>query len=396
MVRFVIGEYGAGKTFFLSLLSSIAMEKKMVTARADLTPDRRLQSSSGQARSLYAELMRNITTRSQPEGGALGAIVERFVTSARTEASSAGVETSAVITERLKHLSEMTGGYDFAQVVRQYWEGYDSGNDQLRSDAVRWLRGEFTTKTSARAALGVRTIIDDESYYDALKLMATFVRLAGFGGLVVGFDEMVNLYKVVNTASRNANYEQVLRIVNDCLQGYAPGLGVCFSGTPELLMDARRGLYSYDALRSRLAENTFATQGLVDYTSPVLRLPNLGPEELYVLLGKLRHVYASGDAQAYLLPDEALEQFMRHCHSRVGDSYFRTPRTTIREFLNLLAVLEQNKEARWQALIGQVELAAETNPDLEAPSEEFEKPAVPEQKSAATSAVTDDLATFRL
>jgi hypothetical protein len=365
MIRFVIGEYGAGKTFFLSLTSSIAAEKKLVTARADLTPDRRLQSTTGQARSLYAELMRNLATRAAPDGGALPAVVDRFVTSARTEADATGTDVNQVISHRLGTLSEMVGGYDFAHVIGCYWRGYDTGNDQLKTDAIRWLRAEYTTKTEARAALGVRTIIDDATFYDALKLMATFVRLAGYSGLLVCLDEMVNLYKLAHTQSRNSNYEQVLRIVNDCLQGQASGLGVCFGGTPELLMDSRRGLYSYEALRSRLAENAFAVGGLVDMSSPVLRLANLTPEDMYVLLTKLRHVYAAGDPTAYLLPDEALHAFMQHCAARVGDAYFRTPRTTIREFLNLLAVLDQNPGLDWQALVGRVELAPEANPDLQ-------------------------------
>jgi len=414
LVRFVIGEYGAGKTFFLNLISSIAAEKKLVTASADLNPDRRLQSSTGQGRSLYAELMRNLATRAQPDGGALGAVVERFVTSARAEAGSHGIETGQVIAKRLERLSEMTGGYDFAHVIGQYWRGYDTGNDQLKTDAVRWLRAEFTTKTDARIALGVRTIIDDGSFYDSLKLLATFVRLAGFTGLLISLDECVNLYKLAHTQSRNANYEQILRIVNDCLQGQAIGLGVCFGGTPEFLMDGRRGLYSYDALRSRLAENSFAIGGLVDFNSPVLRLANLTPEDLYVLLGKLRHVYAAGDTSAYLIPDEALEQFMQHCRTRVGDAYFRTPRTTIREFLNLLAVLEQNPGQHWQSLLGKIELAPESNPDLEPlPDETPERtevtapvpPADVEQPSGFDSPAfdtgihgddDDDLATFRL
>ncbi len=393
LVRFVIGEYGAGKTFFLSLMSSIAAEKKLVTCRADLNPDRRLQSSTGQSRSLYAELMRNLATRSAPQGGALAAVVERFVTSARTQADAEGVSTDSVIATRLERLSEMTGGYDFAHVIGQYWKGYDTGNDQLKTDAVRWLRAEYTTKTDARAALGVRTIIDDNSFYDSLKLLALFVRLAGFSGLLVSLDECVNLYKLAHTQSRNANYEQILRIVNDCLQGSAAGLGVLFGGTPEFLMDGRRGLYSYDALRSRLAENSFAVGGLVDYSSPVLRLANLTPEDMYVLLGKLRHVYASGDPNAYLLPDEALEQFMRHCQSRIGDAYFRTPRTTIREFLNLLAVLKQNPGSDWRELIGQVTLAPESNPDLEPLPDDLDAPAPPATQTAQAAQPTTATAT---
>ena len=396
MVRFVIGDYGAGKTFFLHLTASIAQEKKLVTAVADLTPDRRLQSSSGQARALYAELIGDLATRSTPDGGALPSVVERFVATAQAAARSRDVSVGSVIAGRLDDLSQMTGGYDFARVIGQYWAGYESGSDQLMADAVRWLRGEFTTKTDARNALGVRTIVDDANVYDMIKLMARFVRLAGFSGLVVCFDEMVNLYKLANTVARNGNYEQVLRIVNDCLQGRATGLGVVFSGTPELLADTRRGLYSYDALRSRLAENNFAVGGLADYTGPVLRLANLTPEDLYVLLSKLRHVYASGDPARYLVPDEALTAFMAHCAQRIGDAYFRTPRTTVKEFINLLAVLEQNPGADWRAIVGQVELAPESNPDLEPLPEDAVQPLAPVTMLRPGGGTDDELTTFRL
>ncbi len=294
-LRFVIGEYGAGKTFFLHLIRSVALEKKLVTAHVDLTPDRRFHATGGQARSLYAELMRNIATRTKPEGGALASVVERFVTTALNDARARGVSPDAAIRERLASLSELTNGYDFADVVAAYWRGHDTANETLKGDAVRWLRGEFTTKTEARAALGVRAIVDDANVYDQLKLMARFVRLAGYDGLLVCFDELVNLYKLANTQARNANYEQILRMLNDALQGSSVGLGMLFGGTPEFLMDTRRGLYSYPALQSRLAENRFATNGLVDLSGPVLRLANLSPEDFYVLLGKIRHVYAGGD-----------------------------------------------------------------------------------------------------
>lgn len=386
-VRFVIGEYGAGKTFFLNLVRSIAAERKLVTTSADLTPDRRLQASGGQARSLYAELMRNISTRSTPDGNALPSIVERFVTSAIQEADSAGVSPATVISSRLEQLSESVGGYDFAQVIAAYWKGHDTGNEQLKSDAVRWLRGEFATRTDARAALGVRSIVDDTSFYDHLKLIARFVRLAGFTGLLVCLDEMVNLYKLAHTGARKSNYEQVLRIVNDCLQGHVEGLGFCFGGTPEMLMDTRKGLYSYEALRSRLAENNFAVGGLVDYSGPVLRLANLTPEDMHVLLERLRHVYAGGDPAAYLVPDEALTAFMQHCATRIGDAYFRTPRNTIKEFVNLLAVLDQNPDANWSQLLGNVSIDTETNPDLEP---------LPDDLDGQDTDDTDELASIRI
>ncbi|SFW48895.1 P-loop protein of unknown function [Pseudomonas sp. NFACC09-4] len=355
--RVVIGEYGAGKTFFLNLVRGMAMERKLVTMHADLNPDRRLHASGGQARSLYSELAKNMSTRTKPDGGAMQGIVEKFISQAKSEAKATGVETDAVIRRYLSDLTEMVNGYDFADVIAAYYRGFEDGNEQLKADAIRWLRGEFTTKTDARAALGVRTIIDDASVYDQLKLLSRFVRLAGFSGLMVCLDELVNLYKLANTQARNANYEQILRILNDSLQGSAEGLGFVLGGTPEFLMDTRRGLYSYPALQSRLAENTFARTGLVDLSGPVIRLSSLTPEDFYVLLQKLRNVYGYADPEKYLLPDEAIPAFMVHCNQRLGEAYFRTPRTTITAFINLLAVLEQNPGADWRALLGAVELA---------------------------------------
>lgn len=358
--RVVIGEYGAGKTFFLNLVRAVALEKKLVVATADLNPDRRLHASGGQARSLYAELMRNLSTRTKPDGGALAGIVEKFIATAKTEAKASSQSTEALLRQKLDQLTELVNGYDFADVIAAYCRGYEEGNEKLKSDAIRWLRGEFATKTDARQALGVRSIVDDSEVYDQLKLMARFVRLAGFAGLLVGLDELVNLYKLANTQARNANYEQILRIINDSLQGTAVGLGFVLGGTPEFLLDTRRGLYSYPALQSRLAQNTFASDGLVDFSGPVVRLSSLTPEDFYVLLQKIRTVYAFGDDEKFLVPDQGIFSFMEHCSKRIGDTYFRTPRTTITAFINMLAVLEQNPGAAWQDLLGSIEITADT------------------------------------
>lgn len=394
-IRFVIGEFGSGKTFFLYLVRSIALEKRLVTLHADLTPDRRLHATGGQGRALYQELVRNMSTRSKPEGGALASVVERFVTSATDAARTRGVKPEVVIRERLASLSEMVNGYDFAEVIAAYWKGHDTGNETLKSNAVRWLRGEFTTRTDARSALGVRNIVDDANMYDQVKLLARFMRLAGFAGTLVCCDELVNLYKLANTKARNTNYEQILRILNDCLQGSAEGLAFLMGGTPEFLMDTRKGLYSYQALQSRLAENRFLRDGLVDYSGPVLRLANLTPEDLFVLLGKLRHVYASGVVDRFLIPDDGLKGFMQHCSKRIGDAYFRTPRNTITAFVNLLAVLEQNPGVSWQQLLGQLEVLPDTNPDLQPLDTEEEESEQPLSDSAA-KAGDDDLASFKL
>ncbi|SKC72810.1 P-loop protein of unknown function [Burkholderia sp. YR290] len=358
--RIVVGEYGAGKTFFLNLVRAIALEKKLVTVHADLNPDRRLHASGGQARSLYAELVKNMATRTKPEGGALAGVVEKFIGQAKTEAKATGRTSDEVIRAQLSQLTEMVNGYDFADVIAAYCRGFEEGNEKLKSDAVRWLRGEFTTRTDARQALGVRTIVDDASMYDQLKLLGRFVRLAGYSGLMICLDEMVNLYKLANVQARNANYEQILRILNDSLQGTAEGVGFVLGGTPEFLLDTRRGLYSYAALQSRLAENAFATNGLVDYSGPVIRLAALTPEDFYVLLDKLRIVYAFGDASKALVPEEAIPAFMAHCATRLGEAYFRTPRTTITAFINFLAVLEQNPSTDWRELIGSMDIERDT------------------------------------
>ena len=353
-VRFVVGEYGAGKTFFLNLVRLIALERKLVTIHADLAPDRRLHATAGQARGLYAEAVRNMATRTKPEGGALPSLVERFVTDCVREAEHAGISVEQTIDRRLAPLLDMIGGHDFATVLKAYWRAHEEGDDALKAAALRWLRAEYPTKTEARQALPVRSIIDDSDVYDSLKLLSGFVRIVGYAGLLVMFDEMVNLYKLQSAQARNQNYEQILRILNDTLQGNVEGLGFVFGGTPDFLLDSRRGLYSYQALQSRLAENSFATEGRIDMTGPVLRLQSLSPEDLLVLLSNIRSVFALGDASDVLVPDAALTGFMDHCNRRVGEAYFRTPRNTIKAFVQFLSVLEQNPGTDWRELLGGV------------------------------------------
>lgn len=395
-VRFVIGQYGSGKTFFLHLVRSIALEKGLVTMHADLSPDRRLHASGGQARSLFSELVTNVATRTYPEGGALRSVVERFVSQARQEADRRSVTADTVIREGLSSLSEMVGGYDFAEVIAAYWRGHEEDREDLKSSAIRWLRAEYTTKTDARRDLGVRTIIDDHNVYDQLKVLARFVRLAGYEGLLVSLDEMVNLYKLAHTQARSSNYEQILRIVNDCLQGSVEHLGFVMGGTPEFLTDTRRGLYSYEALHSRLAENAFARDGLRDMNGPVIRLANLTQEELYVLLAKLRHVHAHGDPAAHVVPDDALQAFMEHCQRRIGARYFQTPRNSIRAFVQVLFVLEQNPDASWRDLLGAVSIADDANPDLQPLNDESSSGTGSGSPRTSAHEADDDLAIFRL
>lgn len=396
-IRFVIGEYGSGKTFFLNLVRLIALESKLVVVHADLAPDRRLHATQGQARNLHAELLRNLSTRTRPDGGALASVLEKFIIDSTRHASSAHRSVVDVIHERLAPLEDYVAGFDFAAVVARYFEAFEQGSEEKKAAALRWLRGEYPVKTEARQALGVRTIIDDAGVYDSLKLMSRFVQIAGYDGLLVVLDEMVNLFKLTSAQARNANYEQILRVLNDVLQGSASHLGFLFGGTPEFLMDTRRGLYSYEALRSRLAENSFAKQGLVDLSGPVLRLQSLTPEELYVLLGKLRHIHAGGDPTKLAIPDPALAAFMKRCSQKLGDAYFRTPRNTIKAFIDLLSVLDQNPDARWQDLLDSVEVEADQTAAMQsAADEEEDEHAVTKQATPTTSDRDDDFASFRV
>lgn len=337
----------------------------MVVINADMSPDRRLFASNGQARNLYKELARNLATRAHPEGNAMIPLVEKFITEQRRVADAEGKDVERVIKDKLNSLSELVDGYDFAQVIATYWKAYNEGNEDLKNNVIRYLRGEYTSRADARRDLGVRAIVEDNNVYDHIKLLARFVTQAGYKGLLVNLDEVVNLYKLPSQRARSSNYEQVLRILNDCLQGSAESLGFLLGGTPEFLMDQRKGLYSYEALHSRLAENTFAQiANVVDYHSPILMLQNLSPEEIYVLLCNIRNVFAGGNKDKYILPDEALKAFLEHCSKNIGDAYFRTPRNTIKAFVDLLSIVEQNPDLSWQSLIGNIKIDSETDNSL--------------------------------
>ena len=354
-VRFIVGRFGSGKTFFLNLVRNVALKQKFVVIQADITTDRRLQGSGGQARSLFGELMRNLSTRSRPEGGAIQNLIERWIGdvdhSIRTQGGTEeDVKTHLV--EALHPLQDLVSGFDFATVMTKYYEGYLRQNDDLRDSALRWLRAEYSTKTEAREDLGVRTIIDDTAFYNYLKLLAAFVRIVGYAGLLVCIDELVVLsHRLANTAARNRNYETILRIINDCLQGRTQGLAFLFAGTDECLEDPRRGLYSYEALATRLAPNRFAVDGRQDYSSPVIKLQNLSPEDCYVLLTNIRHVHASGNPQKYVIPDEGVVAYLRDCNERMGAAYFQTPRDTVKDFVNLLNMITQDSSQDWKTLL---------------------------------------------
>lgn len=417
--RVVSGAYGAGKTFFLNLVRAVAIERRLVVVQADITTERRLQGSGGHARSLYAEMMRNLATRSRPEGGGLSSLVERWVGDMAHEVASEGGTDADVrerILERLRPLQDLVAGYDFAQVLARYHEGHAAHNHALCENAVRWLRAEYTTRTEAREALGVRTIIDDAGIYDYLKLMGAFARITGYRGMLVLVDELAVLsHRLNNKTARDRNYEAILRILNDCLQGSVQGLGFVMAATQEALDDPRRGLCSYPALAQRLQRHRFARAGLVDLSGPVVPLSSLTPEECVVMLRNIRRIHAArgeGPEDA-LLPDEAVAAYLDDCHRRMGAACYQTPRETVRDFVGLLSVLEQNPGADWRRMLGAITTAAPSpdpataGPPVEDPDEP-EDPARPDAAdpeapaSPASPARDDardddeDLASFRM
>lgn len=400
-VRFVVGRFGAGKSFFLNVVRTVALERRFVVARADITTDRRLSGTGGSARSLYTELTRNIATRAKPDGGALESLVERWVSDVAHDVEVSGGGEGAVekrIVEMTKPLQDLVSGYDFAAVLGAYYRGFSDHKPELQAAAVRWLRGEYSTKTEARKDLGVRSIIDDDSIYDYIKLLAAFVRIAGYRGLLVCLDELVVLsHRLNNRAARDRNYEAILRILNDCLQGSVEGLGVVFAATDDCLTDKRRGLYSYEALTTRLASNRFASGDVIDHSGPVIKLANLTPEDCFVLLHNIRNVFArGGDAEA-LLPEEAIVAYLESCQRRMGAAYFQTPRETIKDFVGLMNVLEQNPDADWRSLVEGIKGTATTE-DAAVPDEMSAVPGVTATLApkAERPSQDDDLATFKL
>ncbi len=368
-IRFIVGRYGSGKTFFLNLIRNVAMQRKFVVVQADITTERRLYGTGGEARGLFGELMRNLATRSRPEGGALANLVERWVGELDHEVKSSGGTEDDVkkqLGQRLRSLQELVSGFDFAHVLTRYYEGYHAHNEEVQTAALRWLRAEFSTKTEAREALGVRTIIDDQAFYDYLKLIAAFVRLAGYKGLLINIDELVVLsHRLTNTIARTKNFEAILRIINDCLQGRAQGIAFLFAGTDECLEDRRRGLFSYEALATRLASSRFATDERRDMASPVIKLQNLTPEDCYVLLTNIRRVHAGGEDEQVLLPDEGIVEYLRDCSERMGAAYFQTPRDSVKDFVNLLNLLAQDKKLDWRQLLQAKDASFRSSPSKE-------------------------------
>lgn len=361
--RFVCGQYGSGKSFLLQTIRNNAMERSFVVMDADLSPERRLTGTNGQGLSTYRELIQHLSTRTRPEGSALESILQKWIatmqaTTAKEEGLQANdpqlvVAVSERIADILSELSEMAYGFAFANVIDAYWKGMKNGDDALKMSALRWLRGEFANKTEAKRELPVDSIIDDQNWYEFLKLFALFVKKAGYKGLLVFIDEGVNLYKINHKQARDSNYEKVLTVFNDTMQGKAEYIGVFMSGTPQFIYDERRGLFSYEALRSRLADNRFAVQGFVDFTSPVIKLNQLSSEEIYLLLERLCELHSSHYSYENMLGKDELTAFLNTVLGRLGADQLLTPREVTRDFLGLLNILHQNPGTTFDALINE-------------------------------------------
>ncbi len=350
--RFIVGRYGSGKSFLLQTIRNYVMERGFIVADADLSPERRLQGTHGQGLATYRELIGNLSTKTRPEGGALTLVLDRWISAVQSEAMretglSAEDPALAAATDRkifavTASVSELVHGFEFGRLLSAYYRAYVNGDDDMKGKVLRWFRGEYTLKSEAREALGVQMIITDDDWYDYLKLFAAFFRLAGYQGMMIMVDELVNLYKIPNSITRQYNYEKLLNMYNDTLQGKAKYLGILMGATPQALEDKRRGIYSYEALRSRLAEGRFSRPGARDLLAPVIRLDPLTAEEMLVLCEKLADMHAGLYGYDRRVGTGDLADFIQTEYSRIGADEHITPREVIRDFIELLDLLYQH------------------------------------------------------
>jgi len=371
MVKFWIGDYGSGKSFILHLLNTVALKQKFVVATADFTPDNRLYSNDGKATVLYSTIMDNIAIQTKPEGGALSTLLEKWIEQVITNtASENNISLADIRTEKyfklildniIKTVNELTdvGSFDLGVVIIKYYEGFINGDELLRRNALKWLKGEYTTKTEARQDLGIREIINDQNYYDMLKNLSKLFVSIGYNGFMINLDEAINLYKISTSVIREKNYEKILTIYNDCFQGKVSNLFINFAGTKEFLENERRGLFSYQALKSRLETNKFETIEIRDFAQPVIRLMPLDNNEIFVLLKKLKEVFDINYKINIDINDNDILLFMEEIFNKPGANEFLTPREVIRDFLNILSIFRQNPTLDKKTLFGEIEIKDE-------------------------------------
>ncbi|MBI5928211.1 MAG: ATP-binding protein [Chloroflexi bacterium] len=375
--RLILGRYGSGKSFLCQLIRNYALQRNYVVADADFSPVRRLTGTKGEGLALYRELLNNIATRTRPDGNAFTALLERWISEVQSQVTQQeGLSPTAPdfpkaverrIHATIDNMEGMVHGFDFATALSAYWSGYQAGDDTRQDAALRWLRGEYATKAEAREALGVRVIIDDGSWYDYIKLLAKFVRDIGYQGLVIFLDEAVNLYKISNTIARQNNYERLLTIFNDALQGKAEHLGILICGTPQMVEDRQRGLFSYDAIRTRLEESRFAREnGLRDLSGPMIRLETLTHTEIFALLLRLQEVHAMHFDYTAKLSHGQIQQFMDKILNRLNAEQLLTPREVVRDFIAVLNIMHQNPNQSFEAIIGSATFTPTPSADPEA------------------------------
>jgi hypothetical protein len=382
--RFLVGRYGSGKSFLLQTIRNHAMGRGFVVADADLSPERRLQGTGGQGLATYRELIRNLSTKTRPEGGALNLVLDRWVSNVQSQVTledGLAPEDPAFadamerrIMGTMASVQELVHGYDFARLLTMYWRAHLEGDDETKANVTKWFRGEYRNKTEARHELGVGIVIGDDDWYDYLKILATFLVGAGYKGLVILLDEMVNLYKIPNAVSRQYNYEKVLTMYNDTLQGKAHHLGIIMSGTPQAVEDRRRGLYSYEALRSRLTQGRFSQDGLVDMLAPVIRLEPLTHEELLVLVEKLADIHAGLFGYQRTITQDEFVRFLETEYGRVGADSHLTPREVIRDFVEMLDILSQNPGVTVEQLLGSEQFTSPVKAPVERYTASFAAP----------------------
>jgi len=365
VIKFFIGPFGSGKSFIQALTQQIAFKEKFVVSHADFTPERRLYGGDGKAVAVYTELMKNLAISTSPEGNALPKILDKWISEVQSQVvlkkgyngisltnQSFIQDVEKEIIDITTKMDELVGGFDFAQILISYYKGFIEDNSHLQRCCLRWLKGEYTTKTEARSDLGVRNIIDDSNYYEYIKIITQFVRQIGYSGFVVNLDEAINLYKITHAQTREKNYETILKIYNDTLQGNGEGLYVTFGGTPEFLEDERRGLFSYSALKSRLQTNKFENSEFRDLSQPVIKLTPLKTDETFVLLKKVNDVFNVHHQFVSEVSDKDIEHFIKNEYARPGASEHLTTRDVVRNFIGALNILQQNPTFDRQSIFG--------------------------------------------
>ncbi len=368
--RFIVGKYGSGKSFLLQTIRNYVMAKNFVVVDADLSPERRLQGTRGQGLATYKELIRNMSTKTRPEGGALSLILDRWISSVQQEVmAEAGLSVTDPALEPLVErkisgiiasLSEMVHGFDFTRLLTLYYRAHLQGDDETKAKVLKWFRGEYNTKTEARQELGVNLVITDDDWYEYLKLFAGFLRQAGYAGMLVLIDELVNIYKIPNAITRQYNYEKILTMYNDALQGKAQHIGFILCGTPQCMEDPRRGVYSYEALRSRLAQGHFSGEH-ADLLSPVIRLQPLSYEEMLILVEKLADIHAGLYGYSQIVTGQDMAEFISIEFGRIGADIHITPREVIRDFIEVLDIVYQNPRVKVRELLGSKEFTFAQN-----------------------------------